>query len=163
MIGQGTRRVSSAAHKRRVASKHLLSGRLSTAVALSLMASPVSAADGGIWQACTIDAVQVCAPAGCASERPAISIFLSSYADGASERSAYYRCALQITNCQRYRADIHRRQDVTIFSVPDRSVFAKLGSDNRITDVAAVGDRVIISRGRCARRAPPPESSLKPR
>ncbi len=137
--------------------------RLSFAAALSLMTSPISAADGGIWQACTIDSVQVCSPSGCASEKPTISIFLSSYLDAASERSAYYRCALQITSCQRYRAAVHRNQDVTIFSLPDRTVFAKLGSDNRITDVAAVGDRVIISRGRCARRAPPPESSLKPR
>ena len=136
---------------------------LPIAAALLVMAAPASAADGGIWQSCIVDSVFTCAPTGCFSQKPAISLYISTYGDAASERSAYYRCALKLTACQRYRADVDRAGNVVIFTLPGRSVFAKLEDGNRITDVAAVGDWVIISRGKCASAAPPPQSALKPR
>jgi hypothetical protein len=40
-------------------------------------------------------------------------------------------------------------------------VFAKLGTDDRITDVAALGDDVLVSRGTCTTAVPPPAASLR--
>jgi hypothetical protein len=131
------------------------------AAAVLMTAAPVPAADNGVWRACTIDTVTICTPAGCGQRKPTISIFVSDYMDGVSERGAYYRCGLHLARCERYGAVVYRTGDFVVFSLPARSVFAKLGPDNRITDVAAVADSIFISRGRCANRAPPPGSSSR--
>ena len=119
--------------------------------------------ESGIWKACSIDSVSVCAPGGCTTTRPGISIFVSDYLDHGTERAAYYRCGLKLADCDRYRALVYRTGDFTIFSLPERSVFAKVGPDDRITDVAGQADVVSISRGKCINAAPPPESSLRSR
>ena len=70
---------------------------------------------------------------------------------------------LKLARCDRYTAIVHRTGDFLIFSLPERSVFAKLGSDGRITDVAGQGDSIFVSRGKCTDGAPPPDSSLRSR
>ena len=131
--------------------------------ALLATPAPVAAMDAGTWKACTIESVSVCGPEGCAASKPSISIFVSNYVDRGAERGAYYRCRLRLVACDRYRALVYRNGDYTIFSLPERSVFAKLGSDDRIIDVAGPADNVVISRGRCISAAPPPDSSLRSR
>jgi hypothetical protein len=135
--------------------KHLL------LAAISLAASPAAGAEPGLWRACTIDTVSVCSQDRCSSRRPAISIFVSSYIDRGTERAAYYRCAPKLTKCDRYRALVNKTGNFVIFSLPDRSVFAKLGSDDSITDVAAMGSDVFVSRGKCAAAPPPRASDLR--
>jgi hypothetical protein len=129
--------------------------------AVSVFAAPATAAEPGIWRACTIDAVSVCTKDGCAPRKPAFSIFVSSYADRGTERAAYYRCALKLTKCDRYSALAYKTGDFVIFSLPQRSVFAKLASDDSITDVAAQGSDVFVSRGRCTVATPPRASELR--
>ena len=118
---------------------------------------------GGVWRACTIDNVTICTPAGCAFRKPAVSIYVSNFLDRGTERASYYRCALGLKNCDRYSPRVQRNGDFLVFTLAQESLFAKLGPDDRLTDVAAVKDTVFISRGRCKPGAPPPESSLRSR
>ena len=130
-------------------------------VAIGLAASPSAGAEPGLWRACTIDTVSVCGQDRCSPRTPAISIFVSSYVDRGTERAAYYRCAPKLTKCDRYRALAYKTGNFVIFSLPERSVFAKLGSDDSITDVAAMGSDVFVSRGKCAAAPPPRASDLR--
>lgn len=131
------------------------------ACAAILLASPAAAAEPGIWKACRIDTVSVCGVTGCSARKPAISIFVSDYIDRGTERAAYYRCGVRLSNCDRYPALAYRTGDYLVFSLPQRSVFAKLGTDDRITDVAALGDDVLVSRGTCTTAVPPPAAALR--
>lgn len=133
------------------------------AAALLTAAAPALAADNGIWKVCVIDSASKCTPARCTPVKPAISIFVSDYMDRGTEHSAYYRCGLKLAGCDRYNAAVYRAGEFIIFSLPQHSAFAKLGPDGRITDVAAVSDDVLISRGTCTTGAPPPDSSLRSR
>jgi len=130
-------------------------------VAISLLATPAVAAEPGIWRACTIDSVSVCTQSSCAPRKPAFSIFVSSYVDRGTERAAYYRCGLKMTKCDKYSALAYKTGDFVIFSLPQRSVFAKLASDDSITDVAALGSDVFVSRGKCIPASPPRMSDLR--
>lgn len=130
------------------------------ASALIVLAAPASA-EPGLWKACTIETVSLCTRDRCSARKPEISIFVSNYVDRGTERGAYYRCGLGITNCDRYPALVHKAGDYLIFSLPQRGVFAKLGSDDRITDVAARGTDVFISRGKCTSASPPLQGSLR--
>lgn len=142
-----------------------------TALVTAMLAALTSAAtasagpapDGGIWSACDIRSVSICAEEGCSPAKPAISIYLSNFMDGGRERAAYYRCAPALTKCDRYNAVVYRTGEFTIFSLPARSLFAKLGPDEKLVDVAAVDDRVYISRGSCRHAAPPAASELRSR
>jgi hypothetical protein len=136
--------------------KHLVAGGL-------LMLSSAARATPGLWVGCSIDAVSICTVRSCESRKPEISIYLANYTDLGVERAAYYRCALRLANCDRYNAVAHRTGDYVVFSVPEHSAFAKVGSDGHITDVAAVGDQVYISRGMCKPAAPPGEGTLRSR
>jgi hypothetical protein len=119
--------------------------------------------ESGMWKACSIDSVSVCAPQGCTTSKPTISIFVSNYLDHGVERGVYYRCGLKLAACDRYSALVRRTGDFVVFSLPEHSVFAKVGRDDQITDVVGQADNVVISRGKCASAAPPPESSLRSR
>lgn len=127
---------------------------------------PVASGAGpinGIWKSCAITSVSVCTTAGCRPAKPAISIYLLNFVDGGGERSAYFRCALGLTRCDRYSALVNKTGDFAIFSLPDRSLFAKLGPGERVTDVAAVGDTVFVSRGTCRDSVPPAATQLRSR
>lgn len=126
-------------------------------------ASASASTSQGIWSACTIDTVSLCTATGCAVRKPAISIYLTNYMDRGAERAAYYRCAIGLTNCDRHTATVNRTGDFVIFSLPARSVFSKLGPDRRLVDVAAIGENVLVSRGRCTDAAPPSQLRLKSR
>jgi hypothetical protein len=130
---------------------------------LTSLVVTAAALAAGIWAACTIDTVSACSQGGCKAARPTISIYLSDFVDRGVERAAYYRCSTGLTRCDRYSAIVNKTGDFSIFSLPDRSLFAKLGTDMRVTDVAAMGDTVFISRGRCSERAPPSPHDLKSR
>ena len=130
---------------------------------MSSMVVAAAAGAAGIWAACTIDTVSACSQSGCKAVKPAISIYLSDFVDRGVERAAYYRCSTGLTRCDRYRALVNKTGEFSIFSLPERSLFAKLGPDHRVTDVAAMGDTVLISRGRCSERAPPSPRDLQSR
>lgn len=137
--------------------------RLVFGFAALLLATGAKEPAGGVWRACTIDRVSICTPAGCAFRKPAVSIYVSSFLDHGAERASYYRCAIGLKNCDRYIPRVQRNGDFLVFTLPQESLFAKLGKDDSLTDVAAVKDTVFISRGRCKPAAPPPDSSLRSR
>jgi hypothetical protein len=125
------------------------------------LGTPATAAEPGLWKACTIETTSLCTQERCSPRKPEISIFVSHYRDRATERGAYYRCGLRLTRCDRYPATVYNTGDFVIFSLPQRGVFAKLSSDDRITDVAARGSDVFISRGKCTSASPPSQGSLR--
>jgi len=130
---------------------------------LGCMSAPAIASQDDVWQACTIDTVTMCSATTCARRSPQISIFIGSFANQTARRAVYFRCALRLVNCDRYEALVYRLGDFTVFALPERGVFTKLGPDNRVTDVATIQDTVFISRGRCVTAAPPPSSSWRVR
>jgi hypothetical protein len=128
------------------------------ATAPFLISAAAVAQENDVWRACSIDSVVICTPAGCSGRRPTISIYIGSYNGAGLVRAVYLRCAVGFVSCDRYNPEVRRDGAFTVFSLPDRSVFSKLGGDNRLLDVAAVKDSVVISRGRCAEAAPPVSS-----
>lgn len=135
------------------------------AIAIAALLSSTGAKDnaGGIWRACTIGSVSICTPAGCASRKPSISVYVSDFVDHGVERASYYRCAVGFKNCDRYSPRVQRNGDFLVFTLAQESLFAKLGPDDRLTDVAAIKDTVFISRGQCKPGAPPGDSNLRSR
>lgn len=128
------------------------------ATALALTAAPALAQDSDVWRACSIDSVQVCTPAGCAARRPSISVYIGYHRQTGVERAVYLRCAVGLKSCDRYDPVVRRVGDVMVFSLPEHSLFSRLGNDDRLTDVAGVQDTIFVSRGRCTQAAPPPTS-----
>ena len=136
--------------------KYLLTGGL-------LIVSSAAPSMPGLWVGCSVDALSVCTVRSCESRKPEISIYLANYVVQGAERAVYYRCALELVNCDRYNAIVHHTGDYVVFSVPEQSVFAKVSSDGHITDVAGIRDQVLISHGTCKPAAPPSEKSLRSR
>lgn len=145
------------ARRRRYSCVYLISG--------VLLAFPSSAStlDQDVWKACSVDTVTICTRATCSSRKPDISIYLADRVDVTTEAASYYRCGVGLIHCDRYNALVYRSGEYVIFSLPQRSLFSKLGVDDGLTDVAAVGESVIISRGRCYTAAPPPANLLRSR
>jgi hypothetical protein len=126
--------------------------------ALVLTAAPAGAQENDVWRACSIDSVQMCMPAGCAARRPAISVYIGYHRQAGIERAVYLRCAVGLSSCDRYDPVVRHVGDVLVFSLPEHSLFSRLGKDDRLTDVAGVQDAIFVSRGRCIQAAPPPIS-----
>jgi len=126
-----------------------------------MIALPVRAQDYDVWRACSISSVNMCTPTGCSSREPTISIYIGFHSDGAGRRAVYLRCATAFVRCDRYDPVVRRLGEFVIFSLPERSVFSKLGTDNKLVDVAAVRDTVFVARGRCVEAAPPARSQWR--
>jgi hypothetical protein len=56
---------------------------------------------------------------------------------------------------------VRRIGEFLVFSLPERSLFSKLATDNQLIDVAAVKDTVFVARGRCVKAAPPSRSQWR--
>lgn len=128
------------------------------ATALVVTADPALAQETDVWRACSIDSVQMCTPAGCTARRPSISVYIGYHRQADVERAVYLRCAVGLSSCDRYDPVVRRVGDVVVFSLPEHSLFSRLGKDDRLTDVAGVQDTIFVSRGRCVQAAPPPTS-----
>lgn len=125
---------------------------------LVLAAGSAQAQQSDVWRACSIDRVNACTPAGCAPRRPTISIYIGYHQQTGLERAVYLRCAVGLSNCDRYDPIVRRVGTYMVFSLPEHSLFSKLGDDDRLTDVAGVQDTIFVSRGHCVAAAPPPVS-----
>lgn len=131
------------------------------AIALGMIAAPVGAEEFDVWRACSINSVNMCAATGCTTRKPMISIYIGYHSESTGRRAVYLRCATGLRSCDRYDPVVRRLGEFVIFSLPERSVFSKLGPDNQLVDVAAVRDIVFIARGRCVEAAPPPRSEWR--
>jgi|SRR6476469_9935987 len=130
-------------------------------VALGMIALPVHAEDNDVWRACSITSVNMCTPIGCSGRKPTISIYIGFHSDAIVQRAVYLRCAVAFARCDRYDPVVRRIGEFLIFSLPERSLFSKLATDNQLIDVAAVRDTVFVARGRCVEAAPPPRSQWR--
>jgi len=103
-----------------------------------------------ISQECQIETVTLCDQAGCRGVEPTLKLYLGEFTgEDGKQVGYYYRCRRGdycdiidnpwIAESGGYRAFVAR----------ERGVIAKIGPENRITDIATVEDRVLISRGRC--------------
>jgi len=131
------------------------------ATALGVIALPVHAQDYDVWRACSIASVNMCTPTGCSGRKPTISIYIGYHSDAAGQRAVYLRCAVGFVSCDRYDPVVRRLGEYLIFSLPERSVFSKLATDNRLIDVAAAKDVVFVARGRCVKAALPSRSQWR--
>ena len=104
----------------------------------------------GLSQECQIETVTLCDQAGCRGVEPTLKLYLGEYtAEDGRREGYYYRCRRAeycdiidnpwIAESGGYRAFVAR----------ERGVIAKIGPEDRITDIATIADRVLISRGRC--------------
>jgi len=125
---------------------------------LVLTATALPAQENDVWRACSINSVQMCTPARCVSQRPTISIYIGYHQQTGFQRAVYLRCAVGLSSCDRYDPIVRRAGDFIVFSLPEHSLFSKLGKDDRLIDVAGVQDTIFVSRGRCTLAAPPPIS-----
>jgi hypothetical protein len=125
------------------------------AFGLALQAGHSAAPD--ISQECQVETVTLCDQAGCRGVKPTLKLYLGEYtAKNGTRTGYYYRCRRAafcdiidnpwIGGSGGYRAFVAR----------DRGLISKIGPQNRITDVATMDDRVLVSRGRCW-PAPRPE------
>jgi hypothetical protein len=130
-------------------------------IALAMIAAPVGAQDYDVWRACSINNVNMCTATGCSRRKPMISIYIGYHSDGTGRRAVYLRCATGFVSCDRYDPVVRRLGEFVTFSLPERSVFSKLGPDDQLVDVAAVRDTVFIARGRCVEAAPPARSEWR--
>ena len=135
----------------------LMKGYLSAAV-LILSTGPATAKDSDVWRACSIDSVQSCTPTGCSPRRPTISVYIGYHQQTGFERAVYLRCAVGLSECDRYYPVVRQVGGFIVFSLPEHSLFSKLDKNDRLVDVAGVQDTIFISRGRCTEAAPPPAS-----
>jgi len=103
-----------------------------------------------ISQECQIETVTLCDQAGCRGVEPTLKLYLGEYtAEDGRHAGYYYRCRRGefcdiienpwIGESGGYRAFVAR----------EKGLISKVGPDNRVTDVATLEDRVLISRGRC--------------
>lgn len=107
-------------------------------------------------QECQVETVTLCDQAGCRGVEPTLKLYLGEYtAEDGRRAGYYYRCR---------RADICDIIDdpwigesggYRAFVARDRGLISKVGPENRLTDVATVDDRVLISRGHCWQAARP--------
>jgi len=130
-------------------------------IALGMVASAVRAQDYDVWRACSISSVNMCTATGCSSRKPTISIYIGYHSDATGQRAVYLRCAVGFANCDRYDPVVRHIGKFVIFSLPERSVFSKLSTDNRLVDVAATNDVVFVARGFCVESAPPGRSQWR--
>ena len=133
---------------------------LALLAALSLQAAQPTAST--ISLECQIETVTLCDQSGCRGVEPTLKIYLGEYAaEDGKHAGYYYRCR---------RADVCDIIDnpwigesggYRAFVARERGVIAKVGPEDRITDIATIEDRVLISRGRCW-TAPRPQVSREP-
>lgn len=118
------------------------------AAALALQAS--RPALGDVQVQCQIETATLCGVEGCRNVAPTLTLYLGDYVDANGARNGYYyRCRRGggcdiidnpwIGDSGSYRAFVAREQ----------GVISKLGSNAKVTDVATLEDKVLISRGSC--------------
>jgi hypothetical protein len=94
---------------------------------------------------CTFTERQVCDAQGCRAAPPVGRTIL--WPGG----NVYSRCSNDL-DCDAYPARFSSAGGFLSVEVPGHSVFAKVATDLRVTDVAASGHQKFISRGQCEQK-----------
>lgn len=116
--------------------------------AIALIASPASAEN--IWQECQIESATLCGPEGCRNVEPTLKLYLGDYADSKGRRRGYYYRCRRDGPCDRITDPwIGQNDKYRAFVERDRGVISRIGPGSKVTDVATLDDKVLISRGSC--------------
>ena len=103
-----------------------------------------------LWQECQIERATYCDMAGCRGVEPTIKLYVGDYMGPTGKREGYYYRCRRGELCDIINDPwIGEGGGYRAFVMRDRGVISRIGEDGRITDVATIGDTVLISRGRC--------------
>jgi hypothetical protein len=103
-----------------------------------------------ISQECQVETVTLCDSAGCRAVEPTLKLYLGEYTNGDGSRAGYYYRCRRGAFCDIIDNPwIGESGGYRAFVARERGLISKIGPDSRITDVATIGDHVLISRGRC--------------
>lgn len=116
--------------------------------ALALNSGAASAAN--FWQECQIESVTLCAPNGCRNVAPTLKLYLGDFATSQGKRAGYYYRCRREGACDKIEDPwIGRNARYRVFVIRQAAVISRVDPDGKITDVASLGDNVLISRGTC--------------
>lgn len=118
------------------------------AVGLALQGVPAGTPD--MSQECQIESVTLCDQAGCRGVEPRLKLYLGEFTRKNGQRSGYYYRCRRADFCDIIDDPwIGENGGYRVFVARDRGLISRIGPENRLTDVATMEDRVLISRGRC--------------
>jgi hypothetical protein len=122
--------------------------RLVLLIAVALQSGQSEGPD--LWQECQIETATICGPGGCKSLVPTLKLYIGDYkADDGRRAGYYYRCR-RGAECDIIENPwIGEGSGYRAFVMREQGVIARIGPDNRVTDVATIEDIVLISRGIC--------------
>jgi len=115
-----------------------------------LAAQAGQAAGPNIAQECQIETVTLCDQAGCRGVEPTLKLYLGEYTSKDGRQAGYYYRCRRGEFCDVIENPwIGESGGYRAFVMRENGLISKIGPDNRVTDVATLEDRVLISRGRC--------------
>ena len=115
---------------------------------IALQAGQATAPD--ISQECQIETVTLCDQAGCRGVRPTLKLYLGAYMTEDGRQAGYYYRCRRAEFCDIIEDPwVGESGGYRAFVARERGLISKIGPQNRVTDVATLEDRVLISRGRC--------------
>ena len=113
-----------------------------------LIAAPASGASS--FQECQVESVTFCSPNGCSNVAPTLKLYFGDYADSAGKPKGYYYRCRRDGACDRIEDPwIGGDDKYRVFVMRGEGVISRLGRDGKVTDVATIGDNVLIARGSC--------------
>jgi len=128
--------------------------RLTFIIAVALVAAPAPAAN--YWQECQIETATLCGLEGCRNVEPTLKLYLGDYANSKGKRHGYYRRCRRGRDCDIIENPwIGTNADYRAFVLPEHGLISRVGANGKVTDVATLGDNVLISRGTCWNVKPP--------
>lgn len=99
---------------------------------------------------CQVETVALCDQAGCRGVEPTLKLYLGEYtAEDGGRYGYYYRCRRGDSCDIIDNPWIGESGGYRAFVARERGLISKVGPENRLTDIATLEDRVLISRGRC--------------
>jgi len=116
--------------------------------ASALISAPAPAAN--IWQECQIETVTLCTPEGCKNVEPTLKLYLGDFTDSKGKPAGYYYRCRREGACDRIENPwIGRNDKYRAFVVPEANIISRVDRDGKVTDISAIRDEVLISRGSC--------------
>lgn len=123
-------------------------------IAAGLMGAPATAAN--YWQECQIETATLCGPEGCRNVEPTLKLYLGDYANSKGVRKGYYRRCRRTGECDLIENPwIGTNEAYRVYVLPEHGLISRVAATGKVTDVATLGDTVLISRGTCWSVKPP--------
>ena len=115
---------------------------------ITLIAAPAWGSGG--FQECQIETVTSCSAYGCRNVDPTLKLYFGEYLDSAGKPKGYYYRCRRDGACDRIEDPwIGGDDKYRVFVMRGQGVISRLSHDHKVTDVATIGDNVLIARGSC--------------